>query len=231
MAEFNLEELTMEEIADAVRNAEDDQTGKEFCREVCKQLDLTYSNNAPVANLKKKILDELVEPEVVAPAVKVTAVAEPKKKKASDYTNAELLNMKHEDTKDELLKRRIIRAKAMRLYRVRITNLDPNDADVPGAIVTVYTKYTGKVSKLIPYGEENEHGYHIEKILLDELRSRKFVMRKEIKRKGSSFGVKQYKASYANKFSIELLPELSKTELNDLAKAQAAKGSVDNSGE
>lgn len=231
MAEFNFEELSMEEIADAVRNAADDKLGKEFCREVCKQLDITYSNNAPVANLKKKILDELVEPEEVAPAPQVTPVAPPKKKKASEYSNAELLNMKHEDTTDELLKRRIIRAKAMRLYRVRITNLDPNDADVPGAIVTVYTKYTGKVSKLIPFGEENEHGYHVEKILLDELRSRKFVMRKEIKRKGSSFGVKQYKTTYANKFSIEVLPDLTSEQLEDLAKTQAAKGSIDTSGE
>ena len=231
MAEFNLQELSMEEIADAVRNADDDKLGKEFCREVCKQLDISYSNNAPVGTLRKKILAELVEPEVVAPAPKVKAAPAKKVKKASDYTNAELLNMKHEDTDDELLKRRIIRAKAMRLVRCRITNLDPNDADVPGAIVTVYTKYTGKVSKLIPFGEENEHGYHIEQILLDELRSRKFTLRKEIKRKGSSFGVKQYKTTLANKFSIEVLPDLTKQQLDDLAKSQAAKGSIDTSGE
>jgi len=231
MAEINLEEMSMEEIADAVRNAEDNKLGKEFCREVCKELGLTYSNNAPVANLKKKILEELVEPEVVAPAPKVTPAKTAKKKKASDYTNAELLNMKHEDTNDELLKRRIIRAKALRLHRVRITNLDPNDVDVPGAIVTVYTKYTGKVARFIPFGEENEYGYHVEKILLDELRSRKFTLRKEIKRKGSSFGVKQYKTTLANKFSIEVLSDLTKDQLQELAKQQSAKGAIDSSSE
>ena len=225
MDPINFENLSLEDLADKVRETEDTKEGKTFLRETCKNLDITFSNNASVASLRSKILGELVEDEIEDDPV---VLPEPTKtkKKASDFTNEQLLTMDHKDTKDELLKRRIIRAKALRLVRCRLTNLDPNDADVPASLVTVYSKYTGKVSKLIPFGEENEHGYHIPQILVDELRSRKFVMRKEIKRKGSSFGVKQYKTVFVNKFNIEVLPYLTREQLESLAKDQAARGSV-----
>jgi hypothetical protein len=129
----------------------------------------------------------------------------------------------------EVEKRAIVRAKAMRLHRVRVHNLDPNDAAVPGAIKTVYNKYTGKVSKYIPFGEENEHGYHIPEILMNSLREEKYTMRKEVKQRGqvSSFGVKQYKTVLMPKFNIEILPDLSAEEIHGLAQDQKARGAID----
>ncbi len=127
----------------------------------------------------------------------------------------------------EPLRRAIVRSKALRLIRCRVTNLDPQDTAVPGMLLSVYNKYTGKVAKLIPFGEENEHGYHIPKILLDELKSRTFNMRKEKKRKGSSFGVKEYTTVTVRKFSIEELPPLTQEDLDNLANDQKARGAID----
>lgn len=127
----------------------------------------------------------------------------------------------------EPLRRAIVRSKALRLIRCRVTNLDPADSAVPGVLLSVYTKYTGKVSKLIPFGEENEAGWHIPKILLDDLKSRKFNMRKEKKRHGSSFGVKEYTTVSMRKFSIEELPPLTQDDLDHLAHDQKARGAID----
>ena len=127
----------------------------------------------------------------------------------------------------EPLRRAIVRAKALRLIRCKVTNLDPADAAVPGMLLTVYNKYTGKVAKLIPFGEENENGYHIPKILVDELKSRTFNMRKEKKRSGSSFGVKEYTTITVRKFAIEELPQLTQEELDNLANDQKARGAID----
>lgn len=160
-----------------------------------------------------------------------TEQKDPKRKQAQKLPDlATLVNMnEREPGISEPLRRAIVRAKALRLVRCRITNLDPQDAAVPAALITVYNKYTGKVSKLIPFGEENEVGYHVPKILLDELRSRTFNMRKEKKKKGSSFGVKEYTTVQVKKFAIEELPPLTKNELQNLANDQKARGAIDQS--
>ena len=154
----------------------------------------------------------------------------PGRQSASLPSLSVLVTMNERDPEhSEPLRRAIVRAKALRLIRCRITNLDPADSAVPGALITVYNKYTGKVSKLIPFGEENEHGYHVPKILLDELKSRTFNMRKEKKRAGSSFGVKEYTTVSVRKFSIEELPMLTQDELDNLANDQKARGAIDQS--
>jgi len=124
----------------------------------------------------------------------------------------------------------VIRTQALRMRRVRIANVDPADAAVPSTLVTCYTKYTGKVSKVIPHDSENyDHGYHVPQIILDELATRTYNMRKEIKKRGSSFGVKEYKTVVAKKFHIEILPDLTQKELDALAVSQEGRGAIDRS--
>ena len=120
--------------------------------------------------------------------------------------------------KDPVIRRKIVRAKAMKLHRVRITNLNPDDAPLSGSIVTVVNKYLGKVSKYIPFGEESENGYHIPEILLNHLKSQKFALRKEVK--NSKFGIKKYKTTLVNKYSIETLDPLTPEELAGLKLKQ-----------
>ena len=125
---------------------------------------------------------------------------------------------------DPLLRRRVIRAKALRLRRVAVNNLDPADSSLSGTILTVINKYTGKVSKYIPFGEGSENGYHIPQILYDELKSKKFVLRRE--KKGGSFGVKKYSNTLVPKYQITDLPDLSPDEIENLAKRQAATQAI-----
>jgi hypothetical protein len=128
---------------------------------------------------------------------------------------------------DPQLLRQVVRAKALRLHRVKITNLDPSDSQLNGAIITAVNKFTGKVAKYIPFGdEEAPNGYHVPEILLNQLKNTKFPMRREIK--GGAFGVKRYKTTMINKFNIETLPPLTEKEIEELANHQRASHAIDN---
>jgi hypothetical protein len=149
-------------------------------------------------------------------------------KLAKNFTVAEMLEMDAAKIKDDVLRKNVIRTQALRMRRVKINNLDPADAEVPGAIITCYSRYTGKVSKYVPYDEDQHpNGYHVQQIILDDLLSRTFNLRKEKKTAGSSFGVKQYKTTRVKKFAIEILPDLSPEELKELAEHQRASGAID----
>lgn len=214
---------------------------KDALRSMATHCGITFSGNTGVDTLREKLIQYLSdkieeelnkEPDLdpndpITKALKEQG-SKPQVRKSAIPPVNELLQMNPRNPKyPEALKRAIVRAKAMKLIRCRVNNLDPADAQVPGAIITCYNKYTGKISKYVPFGEENELGYHLPQIIFDELQSRQFPMRKEIKTKGSSFGVKQYKTTMQKKFSLEVLPALTKDDLDNLANDQKARGAID----
>lgn len=232
----DLSQKSPEELVELTNSTED----KDTLRAVAELLGLTYSGNTGVEKLKEKIFEEIGHPisppdaddpvltalnqgpATTAPTTAATA------KSVTEMSKSVQAQLDPRDPKyTEIEKRAIVRAKAMRLHRVRITNLDPQDSAVSGAIITVFNKYTGKVSKYIPFGDENEMGYHVPEILLNELKSRTYVMRKEEKSRGGSFGVKRYRTTQVRKFAIEELPPLTKEELVNLANDQKARGAID----
>lgn len=237
---------TNEELLNLVDETED----KEVLRSIATKLEINFSGNTGVGTLKEKIipvLTEMIEAQIDSPdedddednvdpvlaAIagkdkEVKPVREKPKKGILELSRSVLADMNPRNPNlSEVERRAIVRAKALRLHRVRISNLDPADSAVPGAIITVYNKYTGKVSKFVPFGEENTHGYHLPEILVEELRSRTYNLRKEVKSAGSSFGVKEYRTVQMRKFSIEELPMLTKQELRDLGNDQKARGALD----
>lgn len=230
---------TPAELLEIVENTDD----KEVLRFIANEMEVSFSGNTGVGTLKEKLIPVLEakanpEPEVdkddpIMQALANKPVEEPVKtepKKVLDLPRtAQALLNPNTPGLSEVEKRAIVRAKAMRLHRVRVHNLDPNDSALPGAIKTVYNKYTGKVSKYIPFGEENELGWHIPEVLLNSLREEKYTMRKEVKQRGqvSSFGVKQYKTVLMPKFNIEILPPMTKEEIAGLAQDQKARGAID----
>lgn len=192
--------------------------------------DVTMESNDPVMAALAQHREDAKDSDELSDNEDDDLYAKPEKavKKASKYSVEEMLKMDAARIKDPILRRNVIRTQAMRLIRVKINNLDPNDAEVPGALITCYSKYTGKVSKYVPFDEEQHpNGYHIPKIILDDLKTRTYNLRKEIKKPGSSFGVKEYKTVVVNKFAIEELPPLTKKELKALASQQAAAGAID----
>lgn len=196
-------------------------------------LGIKFSGNTGAKTLQGKINREMTRPtnegalddilganeplpEIIKPA--------PAKKGPPSLAELQTMNVKDIDPKNQVLIRQIVRAKALVLRRITIVNLDPQDAELSGAVITVMNKYTGRVSKFIPFGEGSANGYHVPQIILNHLLSQKFVLRKA--NKSSQFGVKTYQTTMVPKFSITILPDLSTDELKSLADRQAASQSI-----
>lgn len=113
----------------------------------------------------------------------------------------------------------------MALVRCRITNLNPSKKDLPGEIFTVANKYLGTVRKYVPYGEVTDNGYHIPVCIYEQLEDRRFQNIRTVKDRRT--GVNRVETNWAKEFAIEVLPQLTQEELDRLANAQAAAGSID----
>ena len=197
-------------------------------RDAAEAMGLKFSGNTGLDTLKAKMLASLEAPESDPlgdnePMEEIQIAVKPKK---SGLSIPQLLKMDPNKEEDPLVRRRIVRAQALKLSRVRITNMDPTDAAVPGMLLSIQNKYTGKVQKYIPFGEESENGYHVPEILLNWLRTQTYALRKEIK--GGKIGIKQYKTTQVKKFGIEVLEPLTKEELSAMALRQSAAGAIDN---
>ena len=239
---MNISKLTPAEAIEAVTAMET----VEQLREAATSINVTFSGNTGEATLRKKLMDTLksdlnkLEVDETVPDAEeeevpdfggedttedeIQSTAGPAK---TGPTMEEILKMDPNQITDPQLLRQVVRAKALRLHRVKITNLDPSDSQLNGAIITAVNKFTGKVAKYIPFGdEEAPNGYHVPEILLNQLKNTKFPLRREIK--GGAFGVKRYKTTMINKFNIETLPPLTKKEIEELANHQRASHAIDN---
>lgn len=162
------------------------------------QMGITYSNNIGVDTLREKIQAKLSgEPEK-----KAEAPAEP------ELTQAE---------KDNIL-RNNIRVDALKLVRIRLTNLNPNKKDLHGEIITVSNRYIGTVRKYVPFNEAGENGWHVPQIILDVMKDKRFLSIRTRRVNGREV----IEQSWAPEFAIEVLPPLTQEELQQLANRQAA---------
>jgi hypothetical protein len=227
---MDIKSLSPEQAIEAVSPIED----KEQLRAIANAYEVSFSGNSGADTIKANIITHLQSLmlddgpteadgfDLGGHDEEIEIAKAPAKPK---HTIEELLAMDAKWVEDPAVRRQVIRAKALKVTRVMITSLDPGDAQLNGAIISVTNKYTGKVSKYIPFGDDGESGYHVPEMLLNFLRNQKFVLRREVK--GGQFGVKKYKTSHVNKFSIQELPHLSRAELADLASHQRASGAID----
>ena len=119
-------------------------------------------------------------------------------------------------TKQELRQEAIL--DATRLIRMRITNMDPRKADLPGEFFTVSNGVVGTIQRYIPYSEQ-EDGWHIENMLLEMLKEKQFYQLRP--RKGPN-GTVLPDGRWVKEFAIEILEPLTPEELRVLANKQAA---------
>ena len=175
---------------------------------------VTYSNNIGVDALRKKIEDHLNKDQQENIELANAAI---------DAQPAALGGSRNRDL-DKLSAAERMRLEQMALVRCRIYNLDPKKANLPGEIFTIANRVLGTVRKFIPYGEQTDDGYHIPRILYNELKERKFLHIRSFKDKVT----KQIRVEtkWLREFNIEELPMLTEKELHDLATAQIAAGSV-----
>lgn len=108
---------------------------------------------------------------------------------------------------------------ATKLIRVRIKNLNPHKQDLHGEIFTVANEVIGKVSKYVPYDDAGD-SYHIPNCIYKMLLSKKYLQVKTITDPVSK--TRRVTQSWVPEFSIEVLPQLTTEQLEELAFRQEA---------
>ena len=175
-------------------------------------LGVTYSNNIGVDALRTKIREFIASQEELPKEA-------PTYPEALDANGVDQNTCPLNEVTDKAILRRRIYEENMFLVRVRITNLNPLKKDITAEWFTVHNKYLGTVKKLIPFGEATDNGYHVPKIILEAMKERKFL---SLKTKKGANGAQIPSGQWVREFAIEELPYLTKAELDQLARQQAA---------
>ena len=109
----------------------------------------------------------------------------------------------------------------MKLVRIRLSPMSPFERQLPSTTIDVGNNILGAVKRTIQFNEP----WHVEQIVLNALMEKKFRSKKEhtdpVTRR------KIYTNTMAKSYAIEILPDLTKVELAELAARQAATGAID----
>lgn len=199
----------MTEPTNTSNENETQQTPSELdvLKERARLIGVEFSNNIGIDTLRERInakLEGKTETQEEA--------------KSEDQVNA--LTGKASSTKTPSL-RQYLYNEQMKLIRIRIQCLDDKKKDLRGEIVTVANEHLGTVSKLIPFGEATENGYHVPYCIYKELKARKFL---QIRTRKDARGNITVETGYVREFAIEVLDPLTDAELKELARAQEASG-------
>lgn len=178
---------------------------------------ISFSNNIGIETLKQKI-QEKMEGKTSTTTADPSA-QQPPVTQLVDPTNAP------KTAKPETLRQKLIREN-MYLVRLRITNLDPKKKDLPGEVLTVANEYLGTVKKFVPFGEVTENGYHVPYCIYKMMKARKFLNIRTFKDKQNQNQIR-VESNWVPEFALEVLPNLTPTEIAKLAAAQSAAGGVD----
>ena len=177
---------------------------KDLLMEEAKSLGLKPHHSTGELKLQQMINDELTKGEDVGDVgevetkVEVEAVAE---------------------TKGERIKR--LRDEQRKLVRVVVRCNNDDKKEWTGQTITVICA-AGTLKKWVPF--DNENGWHVPQGILDVMGAK---MCQKFKN-GKLANGQPHKVSFmAKEYSIEELKPLSKKELKDLEKEQAARGSID----
>jgi hypothetical protein len=119
-------------------------------------------------------------------------------------------------------KRKRLKLEASELVRIRITCMNPAKKDWKGEIFSVGNAAVGTFKKFIPF-VGTEEGWHVPRIMLQALQDRQCQVFVTVKAKN---GVAVKTGKLIKEFAIEVLPQLTETELHDLAQRQAMAKSV-----
>jgi len=141
--------------------------------------------------------------------------------KLREKVNARLNGTPETEAETVMQQQEKARKKANKLVRIRISNMNPAKKAWPGEIISVSNDIIGCVKKYIPFNAEN--GWHVPQVLLGVLNDRVYPAYYAVTVNGQS--VKRRKL--LKEFSIEILPNLTKAELLELAKTQAQNKDVD----
>lgn len=110
-------------------------------------------------------------------------------------------------------------AEATRLVRVRIMNMNPAKKDWKGEYFTVSNAVVGTIRRYVPYDVE----WHCQDFILGMIKDRQMA-RYYSEKNDKGMSVRRYRL--VPEFSVEMLPDLSKKELDALAADQKKRGAI-----
>ena len=194
-----------DELAEQVKQ----QDERDMLMKRAQTLGLKVSGNIGLDTLRQRISDHLNDI--------------PQKKDDEDEDDKPVAKAAAVETYSQKLKR--MKDEHTALIRVRITCMNPHKSEWTGEIFTVANKYLGTIKKFIPFGEATDKGYHIPKILYEEMKRRKYQAIRTVRRDGIDVIVPE-SIREVPEFSIEVLPPLTPKELDDLRISQAQTGST-----
>ena len=119
-------------------------------------------------------------------------------------------------------KRNRLKKEALALVRIRLTCMNPAKAEWEGEIFTIGNALIGSVKKFVPFNADD--GWHVPTVILQQLQERQcqvFVSAKDAR------GNNVRRGKLIKEFAIEILPPLTKEELEELARRQAMSKAID----
>lgn len=122
----------------------------------------------------------------------------------------------------EAAKRIRLRNEAARLVRIRLVCMNPNKKEWDGEIITAGNAGVGTYKKYIPFNAEE--GWHVPNIIYQQLLHRECQIFVTVR---DSRGNKTRMGKMIREFAIEVLPQLTQEELDDLAHRQAMAKAID----
>jgi|TARA_B110000483_G_scaffold108159_1_gene131855 hypothetical protein len=177
----------------------------ESLKTLADSLDVKYHPSIGIENLKAKIAEIDTSPKPVV--------------EEDDVPEVEVVG-RQADKADKAERTKNLKKEARKLTRVRISCMNPAKQGYTGEIFSAGNRYAGRVKAFIPF----DYDWHVPKILLNMIQNSKcqiFVQQKE--RSDSGAMVQSTTGKLVKQYSVEILPDLTKAELADLAKRQALR--------
>lgn len=148
--------------------------------------------------------------------------------KAKINERLEEAELKKDEKKFKADLRKTERDKQLKLVRIRLSVMNPSKQNWTGEIFTIANSVIGTVRKFVPYEPKfYTNGYHVPFCIYNLLKEKKFVNRTTKNVNGRIIATERL----VPEFSIEVLPKLTKEELAELAKEQAAGNRIDETDE
>lgn len=189
---------------------------KEMLMNKARVMGLKVSNNIGLDTLRDRI-KEAQEPKTETNVMSPEVSTEPKAQ-----VNALTGNKTGKKVRMKSL-RQHMHDENMKLVRIRVTCMNPGKSDLQGEIITVANESLGTVRKFVPFGDLTDDGYHVPYCIYKQMKNKQFWQKRTVKIRGTK--EERIESVPMKEFSIEILPQLTRDELNQLATAQQAAGS------
>lgn len=130
--------------------------------------------------------------------------------------------IKVQPKESEHARRKRLIEEASKLIRIRVTCMNPAKKEYEGELFTAGNSVVGSYTKYIPFNVDD--GWHVPNIIFKEIRARQCQV---FQTKTDHRGNKYRQGTLIKEFAVEVLPQLTEVELQELAQRQAMSKAID----